>query len=81
MKIRPRYAKTLMLAHRRNHSSKVRRAVKYYAFIARLQYGRRPNRYYWHRKAKPLTEESLVDALKSINGFVNEKPTHFFIGV
>ena len=53
MKIRPRYGKTLMLNHRRNKSAKLARANVYYAFVTRQRYGRRPNKYYWHRLEKP----------------------------
>lgn len=52
MKIRPRRAKTLMLSHRRNQSASIRRANAYAGFVVRMKYGRRPNKYYWHRRVK-----------------------------
>jgi hypothetical protein len=72
MKIRPRYAKTLMMAHRRSQSPALRRANAYNAFVTRIQYGRHSRRYYWHKKVKPLTEESLIDAIRKIPNVAGE---------
>ena len=66
MKIRPRYAKTLMANHRRGQSPALRRANAYNAFHTRQQYGRRPKMYYWHRAKVQLTEDSLLDAFLKI---------------
>jgi hypothetical protein len=80
MKIRPRYAKTLMASHRRNQSAKLRRANVYNAFTVRQRYGRRVNRYYWHKKRVSLTEEALVAWMVGINGKVDAVPKYFILG-
>ena len=67
MKIRPRYAKTLMMAHRRSQSPSLRRANAYNAFVTRQRYGRRPNIFYWHKKRVNLTADGLIKAIKHIN--------------
>lgn len=63
MKIRPRRANTKMATHRRSQSASLRRANVYNAFVTRRRYGRRPNRYHWHRKRVDLTVDGLVEAL------------------
>lgn len=73
MKIRPRYAKTLMASHRRNHNASLRRANAYNALTVRQRYGRRINRYYWHKKLRPLNEEALIEAIGKIKKFTIER--------
>lgn len=78
MKIRPRYAKTLMASHRRNQSAKLRRANAYNAFTTRQRYGRRVNRYYWHKKKVDLTVDGLVEAMGKIYAIANSNKIIFW---
>ena len=81
-RIRKRYDKGLMATHRRRHLRKWAVWNRYEAFRGRLYLGFKilPRRYYWHKELAPLTEDSLVDAIRKIQRMVVD-PKKLFINL
>ena len=80
--IRKRYPKTKMAVHRRRTMRKWAVWNRYESFRARVRHGFKvyPKRYYWHKKTVPLTEESLIDALRKIRAMVDD-PKKLYINL
>lgn len=82
-RIRKRYAKTKMAIHRRRMLRRWAAWNRYESFKARLYVGFKvkPRRYYWHKKRLPLTEETLVDAIRKVQALTDKEPGKFFINL